>query len=195
MPIEVFSLEEAPGVTLVSAEVMRRLSGTQHPRGPVAIFEIPAPAPLGASSAVVLWGVGDPGNAGTIVRSAAAFGVAVAATEGSVDLWAPKVLRAGAGGHFATSITPDVPRSIDAVRTSGLEIVVTVPSGGAAPAVAEDPFALIIGDEAAGVPADVVAQADRTVSIPMVGDVESLNAAVAASICLYALTGAGNGHG
>ena len=170
-----------PDVVRVTQAVLDRLAPTEHPRGPVAVVAIPEPEDPGPR-VVVLDGLADPGNAGTVVRTAAAFGVGVAATPGTVDLWSPKVLRAAAGAHFRTNIGP--------VDAADYVTIATVPTGGLDPRdVHPGPtWALLVGEEAAGLPDDVVAAADHRVTIPMPGGIESLNAAVSAAIMLYVLT-------
>lgn len=170
---------------VVSPEVLARIAATEHPRGPVAVIATP-PSSIAAGDLLVLVGLGDPGNAGTMIRSAAAFGFGIVATPGTVDLWAPKVLRAGAGAHFRTPIATAGPAWTELVRARDRRIGALVVSGGA---VLEDldaaPVALLVGEEASGLPDAVVREADLELSIAMPGGTESLNAAVAASIAMY----------
>jgi TrmH family RNA methyltransferase len=136
---------------------------------------------------VVAWGLGDPGNVGTLIRTAAAFGWDVGYSPGTADPWAPKVLRAAAGGHFRTGLTPV--GSVDELRDAGLATVATVVTGGETPdRLGAGRYALLVGEEAEGLPSDVVDRAAFKVSIPMPGGTESLNAAVAASIVIYELS-------
>jgi TrmH family RNA methyltransferase len=136
-----------------------------------------------------MWDVADPGNAGTIIRSAAAFGFQVVATAGCVDLWSPKVVRAGVGGHFRTSIVAGfgpVPRGL---VEAGLRPFVAEAGGATSPEAmvgTSGPVALIVGNEARGTPAAVVEELGvEALSLAMPGGTESLNAAVAASILMY----------
>lgn len=163
----------------VIPEVLNRLAPTQHPRGPVAVLQIPPPARV-TGDALLLWELTDPGNVGTLIRSAAAFGLAVVVGPGSADPWAPKVLRAAAGAHFHTTVAPDGER-LAATR------IVTVPRGGLAPwrLPAAARLEVVVGSEAHGLPPQLVAAADVRVTIPMPGGIESLNAAVAGSILAY----------
>jgi RNA methyltransferase, TrmH family len=172
-------------VTVVPA-AMARLSGTDSRSGPVSVIDIPAQSLPATGDLLVAHGVSDPGNLGTMIRTAAAFGWAVAHTPGTVDPWSPKTLRAGSGGHFKTSITP-IP-AIEALI--GLTTVAGVARGGVVPAEVTGPrLALLVGDEASGLPAEVVARCDFRVSIPMPGGTESLNAAVATGILIHQLSG------
>jgi TrmH family RNA methyltransferase len=174
-----------PSPLPVEEAVLRKLAGTETPRGPVAVIGIPPPAPLpGDRHIMVLWGLSDPGNVGTIIRSAAAFGFAVAVGPDTADPWAPKTLRAGAGGHFHTTIS-----SIDVLDYLPGRIAATVVAGGVDPRNLEDgPWSVVIGSEAHGLGPDLVARADASITIPMPGGTESLNAATAAGIVAYALT-------
>jgi TrmH family RNA methyltransferase len=175
----------------VTDEVLRRLSGTRNPAGSVAIVAVPDPAPPATQDTVVLSGVGDPGNAGTMVRSAAAFGFQVIATAGTVDLWAPKVLRAGAGAHFRTPIA-SLPNgavgaaAVAALESAGLATVALVVEGGEPiDRLSPGPVALMVGDEAHGLDPAVVAGCGYLATIVMSSGTESLNAAVAASIAMW----------
>lgn len=172
---------------VVTPEVMARLAPTVHPRGPLAVVEEPPTAAPHGRDTLVLWGVRDPGNAGTIVRSAAAFGVGVLAGPGTVDLWSPKAIRAGAGGHFVNP--PHTDRSITLTKLAdlGFSTVASVPSGGAPPneLSIDLRLAILIGDESGGLPPDIIGACHQTVTLPMTGQMESLNAAVAGSILAY----------
>lgn len=196
MPETVFVLDPGDGaraanagseVVTVSERVMDKLATTQHPRGPVAVLETPDPAVEPVGPALLLWGVGDPGNLGTALRSAAAFGVSTVLGPGCADLWNPKVLRAAAGAHFRGVIVQH--RNVTGVvETWGRALVAAVPRGGVAPSEVEPLASLVaIGAEGPGLPSEVVAIASSTVTIPMPGGVESLNAGVAASILAYEL--------
>lgn len=171
----------AATVRIVTAEVLGKLAGTSTPRGPVGVIDIPASVLPTDRPALVAWGVSDPGNCGTIVRTAAAFEYGFVAGPESADPWAPKVLRAGAGGHFRTSVATVG----DLVDLGGLRLVGTVARGGALPGPVREGEALLVGSEAHGLPEDVVAACERLVTIPMKGGAESLNAAVAAGIAAY----------
>jgi len=130
--------------------------------------------------------ISDPGNVGTMIRSAAAFGWDLAVFGQTADPWSPKVLRAGAGNHFSSHIAvSDHP--FDRSKMHDLDVVASVVSGGLPPNRLDRPMALLVGSEAHGLHGSVLEQVDRTVSLPMPGGTESLNAAIAASILMYAL--------
>lgn len=182
-----FALGEAHGLKVVpvSATALGRLADTKTPRGPVAVVEIPRHELDLDRNVVVSCGVSEPGNLGTLIRTAAAFGWNFAYTPGSNDPWSPKALRAGAGGQFRTNVVgiPDI-ASLGPWKT-----VATVVSGGRAPHTLEDgPFAVLIGSEAHGLSDQIARSADIRLTIPMPGGTESLNASVAAGIAIYALS-------
>lgn len=172
-------------VATVSPEVLERVAPTEHPRGPLAVVEIPPPGILARDS--LLLAVSDPGNAGTLLRTAAAFGLDVGFAAGSVDPWAPKVLRAGAGAHFHTTVSTGPP-------PPGLGLIATVVAGGVPPDTFDRvlspgrSWGVMVGNEAHGLDPVELEAADVRVTIPMPGGTESLNAAVAGSIVAYELS-------
>ena len=111
-------------LVLVDERGLRRLATTEHPQSPVAVMVIPPGAVPSAGHLLVAWGVGDPGNVGTLIRCAAAFGLGFAAGPGTADPWGPKVLRAGAGGHFRAGVARV--EAVEALRTGGRRLVATV---------------------------------------------------------------------
>ncbi len=138
---------------------------------------------------VVLAGLQDPGNLGTILRSAEAFGAAgIVSLPGTVSAWNPKAVRASAGSVFRVPVLLVSERDcFEKLHDAGVKILSTA-AHGAQPADHVDltaPVAFIIGNEGNGVPADLAAKADAKITIPCPGPVESLNAAVAASVLLY----------
>ena len=124
-----------------------------------------------------------------IVRTGAAFDFQVIATEGCVDLWSPKVIRAGAGGHFRSTLIESVAPDLGPLRAAGLHPFVVTADGRTAAVEAvkrSEPLALVVGNEAHGVPEELRTRPDlETTKIPMPGGVESLNVAVAAAILMY----------
>ena len=176
-------------VALVAPHVIDGLAETAQPRGPVAVVDIKASGAVQTVDSIVLWRVGDPGNAGTIIRTAVAFEFQVIATVDSVDLWSPKVLRAAAGAHFRAKLIEAVPADPDELVSADLRLVVTAADGPASlrEAVAGDePVAFSVGNEAHGVPASLRQHpATTTAAIPMPGGTDSLNAAVAAAVVMY----------
>lgn len=170
-------------VTLVDRDVLDHLGSTGTPQSPIAVLSIPG-GDLGPGGRVLVpWGVSDPGNCGTLLRSAAAFGYGFGAGPGTADLWAPKVLRAAAGAHFVTRVGRIADMS--ALRAGGRQVVATLARGGDEPGPLPDAVAILVGSEAHGLPDDLVAASDRRITIATVPGVESLNAAVAGAIVAY----------
>ena len=140
---------------------------------------------------VVLDGVQDPGNVGTILRTAAALGaIATVALPGTVDLWNAKVVRSGMGAHFKHPAFSTTWTELDAFRARTGTTVLAADSGGetVSTVIPVPRVALIVGNEGAGLSSDAKARADRTIALPLSPDVESLNVAVATGILLYLLT-------
>jgi TrmH family RNA methyltransferase len=146
----------------------------------------PAPAIEPRAPGLVLDRLQDAGNAGSVLRSAAAFGVTqVLALKGTVALWSPKVLRAGMGAHFGLRLVESL--RVEDLDALALPLVATSPHRGeplpSAPLPA--PCAWVIGHEGQGIDATLLARCALVVRIPQPGGEESLNAAAAAAICLY----------
>lgn len=170
---------------LVADHVLKTASDTTHPQSPVAIFERPESSRLTRRNVVVLVDVSDPGNVGTIIRTAAALGWDVAVSGQTADVWSPKVLRAGAGTHFGITIV-EIDNVSEAFKDLPHILVGTVVAGGATSVgESEQPIALLIGSEAHGLPDDILGTADVSLTIPMPGGTESLNAAVAAALGMW----------
>ncbi len=177
----------APRIARVPAVLFKGFSTLESPAPIGFLMDAPAEVPLrqGVAS-VVLDRVQDPGNVGSILRSAAAFGVPqVLALKGTVALWSPKVLRAGMGAHFGLHLVEGLaPEDLAAL---GVPLVATSSHAGhqlpAAPL--PQPCAWVLGHEGQGVHADLLARCALQVSIPQPGGEESLNVAAAAAVCLY----------
>lgn len=159
--------------------------------GVIAVIVTPASAPAPAADfCLLLEDVQDPGNAGSMLRSAAAAGVTqVYLSRDCVFAWSPKVLRAAQGAHFHLAIHENVDLAAWSrdYRRGGGAVIATVVQGGAPLFAAPLPqrVALAVGNEGAGLSPALAALADVRVTIPMPGGTESLNAAVAAAICLF----------
>jgi TrmH family RNA methyltransferase len=188
-------LEPECEVLELPAAVFESATATEHPQGIAALVELRAfgaenllrgAAPL----VLVMAGLQDPGNLGTLLRSAEAFGATgVIALPGTVSEWNGKALRASAGSAFRVPVVRMGERAaLEWLRGGGIRLVATVPRGGVEPEVSDlsGPVALAIGNEGAGLSAALIAEADVQVSLPCAGPVESLNAAVAGSVLLYA---------
>ncbi len=183
-----------------TSRVIAAATDTMTPQGVVALAQMPnwdaatLPAPAHpAAPVLVLDTLQDPGNAGTLLRSAVAAGVqAVLTTTGTVDLYSPKVVRAGMSAHFVLPLLPDL--TWDAIHTTLHTLLGPTPQiyaadmHGDVPYYAADwlqPAALIIGNEAHGISAAARAAATQLLSIPMCASTESLNAAIAGSVILF----------
>ncbi len=172
---------------------LTKLADTEQPQGVVAVVEPPqwslADISLGQRGAVlVLDSVQDPGNVGTMLRTALGLGAAgVIALPGTVEFTNPKVLRGSMGAAFRL---PNVAATIDSflewAKAQGVRLWVADAAGDRiSPAKRATPLALIVGNEGAGVSPTLVAAAERRVSIPLAPGSESLNVGVAAAILLY----------
>jgi TrmH family RNA methyltransferase len=136
---------------------------------------------------LLLEGVQDPGNLGSILRSAAAAGATHALlSRGCADAWSPRVLRAGMGAHFFLSITEHADIA-DFARTYAGQVVAMTPHAKRSLLELDlrPPTAFLLGNEGAGLSSALLQQADLTVSIPMPGGMESINVAAAAAVCLF----------
>jgi TrmH family RNA methyltransferase len=184
-------------VLVVPRELLDSVLATETPQ-PVAalvwppdwrwenVFSAEAAAP---SLIVVLAGLQDPGNLGTILRSAEAFGAqAVLSLPGTVSAWNPKAVRASAGSLFRLPLLSiSMEECFARLRAAKIKIWTSAVQGAQAADRVDlaSGVALIIGNEGNGVPEVVAAEADGTLTIPCPGPVESLNAAIAASLLLY----------
>lgn len=178
----------------LAPEVMNSLSATETSQGLMAIFPMrhrPLPATL--DFVLLLDAIRDPGNVGTLLRTAAAAGVqAVAAMPGTADLFSPKAVRAGMGAHFhlpVINLTWDELESILEQAGPGRPIRKYLAEAGSGEicwhADLRAPLALIVSNEAEGATPEALRAADTRLQIPMPGGFESLNAAVAGAILLF----------
>jgi TrmH family RNA methyltransferase len=181
-----------PSHTLsVPQSMFAELASVSADVGVLAVVPTPVPAPAPpADFCLLLEDLQDPGNVGSMLRSAAAAGVAqVYLSPGCAFAWSPRVLRAAQGAHFQLTIREDVDLAawVRSYRETGGSVVAAVATGGPAWHAERFParIAVAIGNEGAGLSAALVAAADRQVTITMPGGTESLNAAVAAGILLF----------
>ena len=185
-------LGEAVETVEVTHEELAELSDTEASQGVLLVCPEPGDdgEALPAGPLLLLDGVQDPGNVGTLVRAAAALGAAATVVlDGTVDPFNPKAVRAAAGALFrAPVLRRPWERTKAALRERGPLLVADMAGRDVAEVRPSGSWALVIGSEAAGVRPAVRAAATDTVAIPMRGGVESLNAGVAGAILLYALT-------
>jgi RNA methyltransferase, TrmH family len=187
-------------VAVVSGDVMSELAQTVTPQGLLAVCDF-VDVPLDQVTAgrpvlvALLANVRDPGNAGTVLRAADAAGAgAVIFADASVDVYNGKCVRASAGSLFHLPVVAGVrlPEAVTALKQAGLRVLAAdgraatmLDDPGAADALSA-PTAWLFGNEAWGLPDDLVALADEAVAVPIYGRAESLNLATAAAVCLYA---------
>jgi TrmH family RNA methyltransferase len=179
---------------VVSADVMAHLTSTVTPQGVVAVAEfVDEPLsnlPGSATCIPVLVEVRDPGNAGTILRTADAAGAdGVVFTRTSVDIYNPKAVRASAGSIFHLPVVRevDVDETVAVLRERGLAVLAADPDGRASIYETDltRPTAILLGNEAHGLPRGAASLADSTVRVPIAGRAESLNLAAAAALVLF----------
>ena len=187
-------------VHIVSGEVMGELAQTVTPQGLLAVcgfVDVPLAAAVTPALrlAALLANVRDPGNAGTVMRTADAAGAqAVVFADASVDPYNGKCVRASAGSLFHLPVVAGarLADAVAAMRQAGLRIIAADGRAGRSlddpdvRARLDEPTAWLFGNEAWGLPADLVALADEAVAAPIYGKAESLNLAAAAAVCLYA---------
>ncbi len=184
-------------VTFVSDEVMRHMSGTEHPQGVLALVDIGAVRrePLSGYPAIFLEDIQDPGNLGTIIRTAEAAGIsAVYMSSGCADILSPKVVRSTMGCLFRVPLIrldgEEFYEEIKRQQEQGVRFVAAALGGTRAydEISYDEKTAFLVGNEGNGLSARAIASADEKTIIPMEGHVESLNAAVAASILMFEAT-------
>jgi TrmH family RNA methyltransferase len=202
-PLELVARAARAGarVLQVPAGSLARVAATVTPQPVAAIAAIPAPGPdpaagrgpggsAGAPLSLVLVGVGDPGNAGTLLRSADAVGASdVAFCDGSVDPYNPKCVRASAGSLFRVPVVRSAGAGevLDRLGAGGVRRIGAVARGGR-PYDESDlagPVAVVLGSEAHGLAPAVLARLDEQVTIPMRGPMESLNVAMAGTVVCF----------
>jgi RNA methyltransferase, TrmH family len=199
-PLLVRARQEGVQAHHVTEDVVRHLTSTVTPQPVVGIAPFVDADPAGVLDAAfgggggacvaILHEVRDPGNAGTVLRSADAVGAAgVVFSESSVDVYNPKTVRSSAGSVFHLPIVRGVPTrvAVDDARRRGATVLAMAAHGGADLFRTDlsGPVAFVFGNEAHGLPSDVLDGADVTVSVPHTGRAESLNLAAAATVCLF----------
>jgi len=193
-PADVVDLARDAGVAVqvVAPGALAKATSPVTPQPVAALGTIPAPAAIERSTGLilVLVGVADPGNAGTLFRIAEAAGAsAVVSCADAVDVWNPKCVRASAGSLFRVPLVlaGDPHECILALRGAGI----TVLSSAAGTSRSHDAVdltgdvAVLLGNEAHGLPDDIVGAADGIVSVPMAGEVESLNVAMTGAVIAF----------
>ena len=175
----------------VSQEAFEKMSDTKAPQGVLGVFQKPDTTvnPPKCGNAIVLDGVSDPGNVGTIIRTAGACGFRDVYLVNCADCFAPKVVRSSMGGVFRTNINIGSHQEVfDALRQKNYAIY-SLDMGGESVFDKKVglPCALVVGSEARGVSEFTRKEADGVLCLPMVDDTESLNAAVSACTAMYVI--------
>lgn len=182
----------------VSEQNIATLTDTVSPQGVVAVcraIDVPLAEAIidGVNLVVICAQIRDPGNAGTVIRCADAFGAdAVILSADSVEVYNPKAVRASVGSLFHLPVVAGVElaEAIEACRAAGLQVFATDGEAGVELTdLAESlprPTAWVMGNESWGLPTEHLQLADTTVAVPIYGQAESLNLATAAAVCLYA---------
>ncbi len=176
-------------VEMVSESLMKSLSETETPQGILAVLDLTnLPIPNSPNFILIPDQIRDPGNLGTLLRTAAATGVqAVLIPPETTDAFAPKVVRSGMGAHFRLPIRAMMWEEIEQMsKSANLQIYLADMNGTSCwEANLRQPLALIVGGEAEGASEEARRLANQQISIPMMGKVESLNAGVAGSVLMF----------
>jgi RNA methyltransferase, TrmH family len=178
---------------LVSPEVLQAIATTVHPDGVVATLHravVQPPTVDNLRLGVALETIQDPGNLGTVIRTAAAAGAdGLWLSADSVDLDHPKVLRASAGQWFRLpmQVSADLRSQVEGFRKQGIQVIATLPMADLVYWQIDltSPTVILMGNEGAGLSAELAEQADRAIKIPLATGVESLNVAIATALILY----------
>ncbi len=184
-------IDTAQRVELVSADVLKAIATTVEPDGVIATAERVQAQPLQFTQlGLMLETIQDPGNLGTMIRTAAAAGAeGLLISDDSVDLDNPKVLRSSAGQWFRLPMAVSANLTADVLKckAAGMQVISTIPT---APQTYWEvdfrlPTLILLGNEGAGLSPELTDLADRQVSIPLSRGVESLNVAISAALILY----------
>ena len=178
-------------VNYVTPEVMKKMSSMESPSNILALCEKSNSKEIIGSKILLLDGIQDPGNLGTIIRSSVAFGVdTIILSSDTVDLYNPKVIRASEGMFCHINIiTMDLSDAINAIKSRGISVYGTnVVNGEDVSSITDKTsYALVMGNEGNGVKKEIQELCDKNLYIPMNSTCESLNVGVACSILLYEL--------
>ena len=188
-----FPVPEGVPCCALPEHVLAAVCDTRTPQGCAAVVRMPEPRPV-SGRVVALDGVQDPGNVGTILRTADAAGLdGVLLSQQCADPFSPKVIRAAMGStfHLPVSVVADLPEALRLLKRDGTPVLCSQLDGEpfreVCRRVAGGSFCLVIGNEGNGISDPVKALADLRPRLPMRGRAESLNAAVAAGIMMYGL--------
>ena len=187
---------EKTKIYILAAELFQKISQTENGRNIFGIFEKrnwdeeSFEKKVGTSNILILEGLQDPGNIGTIIRTAEAAGFGgILAVKGTADIYSPKIVRSAAGGILRVPIMymPSVEETIAFARKLNKKLCVTAVDGRKSfwEADLSGNIALVIGNEGNGVSEEMLRAADEVLTIPMEGKIESLNAGISAGVIMY----------
>lgn len=180
-------LFEESKILLVEPHIMEKISTTTTPSGILCVFPIPTtPSYALLSPGIVLHTISDPGNMGTLIRTAATVGAKTVVIIEGADVWSPKVIQASAGMLACVNIFCITWQEL-LKHKKNLTLSTLTPSNGKNPSELSAQTLLVVGNEAHGIPVLHLRDADQQITLPMPGKTESLNAAIAGSIALYEL--------
>ena len=176
-------------ITEVSSPVFNQIAQTESPQGIIAVVEMKKPSSLSGSHIMMIDAIQDPGNLGTIIRTADAAGYnAVVLGDGTVDIYNDKVIRATQGSIFHIPIiSANLRNCIDRLQINHFKVITSALKESVPYQSIDKPekVALIVGNEGNGIDEAILSSADMNVHIPIYGDAESLNVSVAAGILMY----------
>lgn len=170
---------------VVTDEVMQKISTTTTPSGVVALFDIPASKPCTTSNAIALINIQDPGNLGTMIRTAAAMAIDTVFLIEGVDPYNPKVIQATTGAIGRVNLIETNWKNLLQLCKPSTTCALVVEGGQMPENLNLRDTILIIGNEGQGLPEEIINTCTQKLTIPMPGNTESLNAAVAGSIAMY----------
>ena len=193
---EVLIVNESDYITgvnniLVTNDIINKLSTTSTPQDILGVARIKPKEIVYGDIVLLLDNISDPGNLGTIIRTAMAFNVSsIILSEASIDIYNEKVIRATQGAIFKIPILKmDLVAAINDLKNKGYKVYATALKDAISlsDVMVNDKYALILGNEANGIRKEIIDLSDESIKIEMDGNMESLNVAIANAICLYTL--------
>lgn len=172
-------------ITIISQEVLEKISTTTTAQGIIGLFAMPNQHNKPLTKGIVLCNVSDPGNMGTLIRTAAAMGAKTVVIIDGADPWSPKVIQATAGTIAFVDIIQCPWQELLTIKKQLKLCALVVRDGQSSDILAQNDILIVIGNEANGIPTEWLASCELTCTLAMPGQTESLNAAIAGSIALY----------
>ena len=191
-PAELIQLAEQKGIPvwILSENLFKEVSVSVTPQGIMAVIKEPQEQNIIGNQLIILENLQDPANVGTILRTADAVGIkTILYTKGTADPYSPKTIRSSAGSILNLSIlrVQNVKEVVFLLKEQGFSIIAAVVEGGESLFKIDYPekYCLIVGNEAKGVSHEMLSMADKLITIPMKGETQSLNVAIATGVILY----------